>query len=170
MRYFLFSDTLYKDDVLELVLENQGKTHGEMAGVMRTHLKDTYPGSAWVVTVYDEVYGFNNHIVGGLYFHKLRYGGVNIIVTRFPLQGSRSPSPSISTIVGTISGSNAQTVYETIVARFEEHNETFTTIHVVRRASYNNEGLASAVSITHSNFYYNEFPDVVVIVVAPRYF
>ena len=168
---FLFSDTLYRDDVLRLVRENQSRTHTQIAKRIRNHLSSTYPGSSWVVTVYDDVTGFNKHAVLGYnYFHRFRYYGVNIDVTRFPHYGLRSPSPTILTIVGSITVSNAETAVYTIRDRFNTNNETFTTIHAVRKSSLNDQGLVTASYIADSNYFWREFSNVIVIVVAPRYF
>ena len=149
-----------------------------MAKRIRNHLMYTYPGSYWVVTVYKPVYGFDKHTVYSYnYFYKFRYGGVNIVVTRLPSYGLRSPSPSISTVMGSISGeSNAKAVVEIIEGRFKAHGETYTTIRAVRRSS---SGVAIAAYIppknyivrmfTKKNFFF-KISEVVVIVVAPRYF
>ena len=157
--------------MFSLVRENQSRTHTQIAKRIRNHLSSTYPGSSWVVTVYDDVTGFNKHTVLGYnYFHRFRYYGVNIDVTRFPHYGLRSPSPTISTIVGSITGSNAETAVYTIRDRFNTNNETFTTIHAVRKSSLNDQGLVTASYIADSNYFWREFSNVIVIVVAPRYF
>ena len=120
---------------------------------IRNHLKDTYPGSAWVVTVYDPVYGFDKHPYYGYnIFHQFRYEGVNIVLTRFPKYAIRSPSPAISTIVGSIGGeSDAETVVNTISERFRAYGETYTLVHAVRRSS--TRGAATASYIPPENYF-----------------
>lgn len=61
----LFSDALYKDEVMNLVSANRGKSRLDLAALLRHHLQRTYPSQYWVVTVYDPVGGLDNHAFTG---------------------------------------------------------------------------------------------------------
>lgn len=135
-----------------------------MAIFVRDYLKNKYPGNSWVVTIYDDIYSFENHCVGGYYFHKFRYAGVNFVVTRYPNYRARSPRVPLSTIIGSVSGSHAEKVYESIRKKFSDHGETYYMIHVIKRSS---ASWGYARYSYENNFFYKLSSKVVVIVVAP---
>ena len=139
-------------------------------------MRATYSGSYWLVTVYNPIGLFENHYVVGHVFYKFRYYGFNIVVTRYPNYVSRRPKKPLSSIVGSISGSNARSVGRSIEKMFSHSKESFTSIHVIRRrivkksfwsTSITNVGVYSSPYLYARNFFFKSFSNVVVIIVAP---
>ena len=173
----LFSATLAGDDVSRLVRDNSRKSINSMAVFLRNHLINTYPTQYWVVTVYRDVAGYDKH---AFYYYdrnrvsyKLRHHGFNYVVTRYPKHSARGPSVSISSVVGSITGDDAKRVCDSIKSKFEARGLTYTTIHVVKRRwkgwLWDTYGmtLTTAYSIPSRNYFWREFSNVIVIVVAP---
>ncbi|CAB3988827.1 Hypothetical predicted protein [Paramuricea clavata] len=156
-------DALFKDDVLRLVDRERKRSHLELACFVRDYLKNKYPGNCWFVTIYDDIYSFENHCVGGYYFHKFRYAGVNFVVTRYPDYRARRPRVPLSTIIGSVSGSHAKEVYESIKEKFFHHGESYYMIHVVKRSAR----LRFAKNCYDENVFYKLFSKVALVVVAP---
>ena len=140
---------------------------------------DSYPTQYWVVTVYDDITGYDKHaFVGVRIGYKFRYYGVNYVVTRYPKNHARNLRVPISEVVGLISKNDAKEVRDSIENDFDTHGLTFASIHVVKRKtgtkgwwlgkhSVGTE-LTTAQTIPEKNFFWKEFADVIVIVVAPR--
>ena len=95
----MFPDRLYKEEVPGLA---RSGSHSERARRIFNHLKTTYPDSYWLVTVYNDIWTFERHIVGGSYFDKFHYHGVNIVVSRYPKYRARAPKVKISDIVNEV--------------------------------------------------------------------
>ena len=173
-----FLATLAGDDVERLVTDNSGKSINDMAVFLKNHLVNTYPTQYWVVTVYSDVTGYDKH---AFYYYdpdrvsfKLRHHGFNYVVTRYPSHSARSPSVSISSVVGSITGDDAGKVADSIKSKFEARGLTYTTIHVVKRRW--KEGfwghtyemtIKTASNIFSKNYFRKKFSNVIVIVVAP---
>jgi hypothetical protein len=135
-----------------------------LAIFVRDYLKNKYPGNYWAVTIYDDIYLFENHCVHCYCFFKFRYAGVNLVVTRYPDYRARRPRVPLSTIIGSVSGSHAKEVCDSIKKKFSDHDETYYMIHVIKKSSAR-YGFAN--SVHHENVFYKSFSKVVVIVVAP---
>ena len=167
------SERLYRADIPRLVIAHRGKSNCDLATNIWAYFAINYPTSAWVVTVYDPIGLFENHIiVSERSFVKFRYYGYNIAVTRFPRSPNRSNRAANSTIVGSITGRNARKVARIIEGRFQARGESFTSIHVVRRGELrSSRGLYTAAAyVPGRNIFFKKFPHVHVIVVAPRSF
>ena len=174
-----FSDTLFKDDVSRLVAAHSGKSRKDLSIFLRDHLKNTYPTEYWVVTVYDDVTGYDKHAYRGIRIgSKFRHHGVNYVVTRFPKYIARSPSVPISEVVGSVSGSDPKAIRDSIKSKFDTRGQGYSSIHVVKRRYTTGSWifrrtvgitLWSAWYIPGNNFFWKQFSDVFVIVVAPRY-
>ena len=68
-------------------------------------MRNTYPTEYWVVTVYDDVSGYDKHAYRGIRIgSKFRHHGVNYVVTRYPKYIARSPSVPISEVVARLVG------------------------------------------------------------------
>ena len=140
---------------------------------------DSYPTQYWVVTVYDDVKGYDKHaFVGFRIVYKFRYYGVNYVVTRYPKNPARTLGVPISEVVGSKSQNDAKEVCDSIESNFDTRGLTFASIHVVKRKT-GTKGwwlgkhsvgpeLSTAHSIPVNNYFWKEFADVIVIVVAPR--
>ena len=141
-----------------------------MAVFLRNHLGNTYPTQYWVVTVYRDVTGYDKHAfyayVRNRVSYKFRHHGFNYFVTRYPKHSARNPSVSISSVVGSITGDDAGKVCDSIKSKFEARDLTYTTIHVVKRM-WKERYLATASKIPEKNYFFREFSNVIVIVVAP---
>ena len=173
-----FSDTLFKDDVSRLV-ENYGENSLAFALYLKYYLIETYPTEYWVVTVYDDVTGFDKHAYLGIRTGaKFRHNGANYVVTRFPKYIARSPSVPISEVVGSVSGSDAKTIRDSIKDKFDTRGQGYSFIHVVKRTRETGWWLdkrkvvtyiATSLYMPKNNIFWKHFPDATVIVVAPRY-
>ena len=172
-----FSATLAGDDISRLVRENSGKSIDRMAEFLRNHLDRTYPTQYWLVTVYRDVTGYDKHTFYAYnrnrVSYKFRHYGFNYVVTRYPKRSARSPSVSISSVVGSITRDDALQVAKSIKSKFAARGLTYTTIHVVKKTwkgwwwfTYGMT-LATATSIPSRNYFWREFSNVIVIVVAP---
>ena len=168
---------MFKDDVARLVGAYPGNNR-DLATYLMDYLKRTYPTEFWVVTVYDDVTGSDMHAyIGARTGAKFRYNGVNYVVTRFPKYIDRSPSVPISEVVGSVSGSNAETIRDSIKNKFDTRGQSFSLIHVVKRrrstgwfAAKRKVEINLSVStfIPSDNLFWKQFSDVTVIVVAPQ--
>ena len=155
-------DTLFKDDVLNFAKENRHLSHSRLSSLIGKRLDAAYPESFWVVTIYDPVSGLDNHAVYG-YFHKFRYQGVNLVVTRYPKERAYRPKVSLATIIGTENGDHARKAVESIIKKFRARGQSWYCIHAVRKPI----NLNSQSYITAANYQWIEFKHLVVIVVAP---
>ena len=171
-----FSATLAGDDVARLVRDNSGKSINSMAIFLRNHLVNTYPTQYWVVTVYRDVTGYDKHAFIGAssrISYKFRHHGFNYVVTRYPKHSARSPGVSISSVVGSITGDDAKRVRDSIKSKFQARGLTYTSIHVVKRRWkgwwWDTYGmtLTTSPNILSRNYFWREFSNVIVIVVAP---
>jgi len=129
--------------------------------------------------VYDDITGYDKHaFVGVRIGYKFRYYGVNCVVTRYPKNPARTLGVPISEVVGLISKNDAKEVRDSIESNFDKRGLTFASIHVVKRKT-GTKGwwlrkhsvgpeLSTAHSIPVNNYFWKEFADVIVIVVAPR--
>ena len=175
---FLFSDTLFKDDVSRLVAAHSGKSRKDLSKFLRDHLKNTYPTEYWVVTVYDDVSGYDKHAFIGIRVgYKWRHHGVNYVVTRYPKYITRSPSVPISEVVGSVSGSDPKAIRDSIKSKFDTRGQGFSLIHVVKRRYSTGWwifkrtvgiNLFTYGYIPSNNFFWKKFSDFILIVVAPR--
>ena len=174
--HFFFSATLAGDDIARLVRDNSGKSINSMAIFLRNHLVNTYPTQYWVVTVYRDVTGYDKHAFIGAssrISYKFRHHGFNYVVTRYPKHSARSPGVSISSVVGSITGDDAKRVRDSIKSKFQARGLTYTSIHVVKRRWkgwwWDTYGmtLTTSPNILSRNFFWREFSNVIVIVVAP---
>ena len=131
----------------------------------------------WVVTVYSDWRGRDNHaFIGYRITCKVGHHGVNYVVTRYPKHSARSPSMSISEVVGSVNQNHARDARDAIKTRFDERGQRFSIIHVVkrRRTTGGIHGkrtlhirLAAAPYLPSNNFFWKKFSNVIVIVVAP---
>ena len=156
-------DTLFEDDVLNFAKENRHLSHSQLSSLIGKRLNAAYPESFWLVTIYDPVSGWDHHAVYGYYFHKFRYQGVNLVVTRYPIERAYRPKVSLATIIGTENGDHARKAVESIIKKFRARGQSWYSIHAVRR----NKGLSSSSSIDPANYQWKRFRHLVVIVVAP---
>lgn len=158
-------DTLFKDDVVKLAAAHRRLKHSDLSSLIVNRLKAAYPESFWLVTIYDPVSGWGNHAVYGYYFHKFRYQGVNLVVTRYPRERASRPKVSLATIIGTENGDHSRKAVESIIKKFRARRQSWYCIHAVRRS----KGLSSSSYITAANYHWIKFKHlvVVVVVVAP---
>ena len=104
--------------------------------------------------------------------------GVNYVVTRYPKNPARTLDVPILEVVGSISKNNAKEVVDNIRSNFDTRGLTFASIHVVKRKTGTKgwwlgkhsvgPDLCTAQFIPVNNFFWKQFADVIVIVVAPR--
>ena len=120
---------------MDLVAANSGKSRHDLAVFLTNYLVRTYPTQYWVVTVYDPVKGYQNHAFQytDRVAWKLRHAGVNYVVTRYPRHSQRSPSVPISEVVGSVTGSNPETVLDSISGKFRARGLSWASIHVVKK-------------------------------------
>lgn len=140
-------------------------------------MKRTYPTEYWVVTVYDDVSGYDKHAYRGIRIgSKFRHHGVNYVVTRYPKYIARSPSVPISEVVGSVSGSDPKAIRDSITSKFDTRGQGYSSIHVVKKRwsagwwlGRRNDGinLSTYSYIPSNNIFWKAFSDVAVIVVAP---
>ena len=159
-------------------------SHRDLAIFLRNYLDRNYPKQYWVVTVYDPVKGFDKHTFadGDRVGSKLRYYGVNYVVFRYPKYASRSPRVPISRVIGSVTGSNAKTVWSSIRKKFAANLQRYAFLHVIRKikqyAKYYGQWYWKPIVLTNyyttksesfpsQNYFYKEFPNVIVIAVAP---
>ena len=180
---FSFSDSLYKDEVSNLVSANRRLSLSALATLLLNHLKRNYPNQYWVVTVYDPVWTFENHAVIGSDSRrafKFRHAGVNYVVTRYPKYYARTPRVKISDVVGSVNGIGgkdiALNVLNNILGKFRARGMSYSSIHVIRKRRsvgwwLDKRKIGIWVStrgdIPTANYFWKEFSDVYVIVVAP---
>ena len=178
-----FSDSLYKDEVSNLVSANRRLSLSSLATLLLNHLKRNYPNQYWVVTVYDPVGTYENHAVIGSDSRrafKFRYAGVNYVVTRYPKYYARTPRVKISDVVGSVNGIGgkdiALNVLNNIVGKFRARGMSYSSIHIIRKRRsvgwwLDRRKIGIWVStrgdIPTANYLWKEFSDVYVIVVAP---
>ena len=159
-------------------------SHSDLAIFLRNYLDRNYPKQYWVVTVYDPVRGFDKHTFasGDRVGYKLRYYGVNYVVFRYPKYAARSPRVPISRVIGYVTGSDAETVWDSIEKKFAANSQRFAFIHVIRKfeqyLQYPGGGnwqkfvmpnyyTAKSQSFPSQNYFHREFSNFVVIAVAP---
>lgn len=160
-------------------------SHRDLAIFLTNYLDRNYPKQYWVVTVYDPVKGFDKHtfVNGDLVGSKLRYYGVNYVVFRYPKYASRSPRVPICRVIGSVTGSNAETVWESIDQKFAAKLQSYAFIHVIRKvkqyaiksygllfgkpAVLTNCYTTKSESFPSKNYFHKEFPNFIVIAVAP---
>ena len=178
-----FSDTLYKEDLARLIpnyISKKSFNNHVLAVYLRDYLRNTYPSQYWVVTVYDPVksnslhsfFGWRNSID-----FKIRFRGINYVVTRFPKHPTRYPKVPISVVVGSISGSDPEAIRDSILDNFSDRELSVSSILVLKRSWWEGQGRGyrRKVSMGYSvqphiptkNYYIKKFRNVVVIVVAP---
>lgn len=79
---------------LSIVRHNRYSSNEEVARLVYNHLTSTYPSRNWLVVVYDDVYGNDDHQIskcgGG---HAFRYNGFNLMIAS---SSSNAPSMSFS--------------------------------------------------------------------------
>ena len=119
-----------------------------------------------MVTVYDGVKESDDdkHAATGPFTaSKYEYHGVNYVVTRFPKYSYRPPSVPISEIVGSVSGSDAKTILNSIAKKFKNSAKPYFSIHVV------NFALKPIISylLPDKYIFVKKFLDFKIIVVAP---
>ena len=180
----MISDTLFRNDLQRLVRENSKMSHRDLAIFLRNYLDRNYPKQYWVVTVYDPVKGFDKHtfVDGDRVGSKLRYYGVNYVVFRYPKYASRSLRVPISRVIGSVTGSNAKTVWSSIRKKFAANLQRYAFLHVIRKikqyAKYYGQWYWKPIVLTNyyttksesfpsQNYFHKEFPNVIVIAVAP---
>ena len=176
----LISDTLFRNDLQRLVRENSKMSHRDLAIFLRNYLDRNYPKQYWVITVYDPVTGFDKHtfVDGDRVGSKLRYYGVNYVVFRYPKYASRSPRVPISRVIGSVTGSNAKTVWSSIVKKFAANLQSYAFTHVIRKFKQwsigywnpndsTNYYTTKSESFPSQNYFRKEFPNFIVIAVAP---
>lgn len=156
-------DTLFKDDVLKLAAAHRGLKHSDLSSLIANRLNAAYPESFWLVTIYDPVSGWDNHAVYGYYFHKFRYQGVNLVVTRYPRERAYRPKVSLATIIGTENGDHSRKAVESIIKKFRARGQSWYCIHAVRKSI----SVSSSSFITEANYQWIQFKHLVVVVVAP---
>ena len=61
---------------------NHGKNNLDLATYLRDYLNNRYANVLWVVTVYDDISGWDAHTVVGQFYHLFRHYGHNIVVSR----------------------------------------------------------------------------------------
>lgn len=174
-----FSESLFEVELEQLVKDNSKKSHKDLAIFLRDKLTTNYPSQYWAVTVYDDITGYDKHaFVGVRIGYNFRYYGINYVVTRYPRNPARVLDVPISEVVGSISKNDAKEVRDSIKSDFDTRGLTFASIHVVKRKT-GTKGwwhgkhsvgpeLTTAQTIPKKNFFWKEFADVIVIVVAPR--
>ena len=136
-----------------------------------------------MVTVYDPVSTYENHALYGYdsrHAFKFRHAGVNYVVTRYPKYYARTPRVKISDVVGSVNGIGgkdlAGNVADNILGKFRARGMTYSSIHVIRKKRP--EGwflgrrkvgiwVSTRAHIPTANYFWKEFSDVVVVVVAP---
>lgn len=59
--------------------------------------------------------------------------GVNYVVTRYPRHSQRPPSVPISEVVESVTGSNPETVLDSISGKFRARGLSWASIHVVKK-------------------------------------
>lgn len=173
--YFL--DTLVADELPGIVTANRGKSCRDLAFFLRDYLVKTYTTQYWVVTVYSDWRGYDNHaFIGYRITHKFSHHGVNYVVTRYPKHSARSPSVLISEVVGSVNQNHARDACDAIKSRFDARGQSFSIIHVVKRRRTMGGilgmitlqiGLTTAQDLPSNNFFSKKFSNVIVIVVAP---
>ena len=178
-----FSDSLYKDEVSNLVSANGGKSLSALSRLLMDHLRNNYPNQYWVVTVYDPVGTYENHAINGYDSRrafKFRHAGVNYMVTRYPKYYDSSPSVKIEDVVGSVNGIGGKdmplNVLNNIKGKFRARGLSWSSIHVIRKKrpvgwwlDKRNIGIgvSSRAYIPTANYLWKVFSDVYVIVVAP---
>lgn len=69
------------------------RSHHDLAILLRDYLQRNYPGVSWVVIVYDDVRGFENHAVYGTDYYSLySHFGHNIVVG-YRIKGQSNSPP-----------------------------------------------------------------------------
>lgn len=172
-----FLDTLVADELPGIVTANRRKSLGDLALFLTDYLVKTYTTQYWVVTVYSDWRGWENHaFIGYRITYKFSHHGLNYVVTRYPKHFARSPSVSISEVVGSVNQNHAKDALDAIKSRFDARGQSFSIIHVVkwRRTEvwFLGErtlhiGLATAQYLPSNNIFSKKFSNVFVIVVAP---
>ena len=178
-----FSDSLYKDEVSNLVSANRRASLSALATLLLNHLRRNYPNQYWVVTVYDPVWTYENHALYGddsRRAFKFRHAGVNYVVTRYPKYYTRTPRVKISDVVGSVNGIGgkdlALNVADNILGKFRARGMSYSSIHVIRKKRPVGWWLGrgkiriwvfTRADIPTANYFWKEFSDVYVIVVAP---
>ena len=159
-------------------------SHSDLAIFLRNYLDRNYPKQYWVVTVYDPVKGFDKHtfVNGDRVGYKLRYYGINYVVFRYPKYAARSPRVPIYRVIGSVTGSDAKKVWNSIEEKFAANSQRFAFIHVIRKikqyAQYHgacywtsnvltNYYTAKSQSFPSQNYFHWEFSNFIVIAVAP---
>ena len=177
--YISFSDSLYKDEVSNLVSANRGENLSALSRLLMDHLRNNYPNQYWVVTVYDPVGTYENHAINGYDSRrafKFRYAGVNYMVTRYPKYYASTPSVNIEDVVGSVNGIGGKNmplkVLENIKDKFLDRGLSWSSIHVIRKKRSSglwvvDTGVSTRAYIPIANYLWKEFSDVYVIVVAP---
>ena len=177
--YISFSDSLYKDEVSNLVSANRGENLSTISRLLMDHLRNNYPNQYWVVTVYDPFGTHENHAINGYDSRrafKFRYAGVNYMVTRYPKYYASTPSVNIEDVVGSVNGIGGKdmplNVLNNIKGKFLARGLSWSSIHVIRKKMSAglwvvDIGVSTRAYIPTANYLWKEFSDVYVIVVAP---
>ena len=92
----IVSGEAWKQDVTSESQTHSGKSHYDLADYLMTFLKDKYGAVYWVVVVYDDVSGYQEHTVKGTNFHLFRHYGHNIVVGHVKLPSSRNAPSDLS--------------------------------------------------------------------------
>lgn len=84
----------WKDDIERET--RSSSSHENLSRHLYNYLENKYPGVYWVVTIYDDVTGYDKHTIQGSFYYLFRHYGHNIVVGR--LLQRDSPSSNLRNI------------------------------------------------------------------------